>query len=196
MFRTRSISRRAPTPERGFSIIELIATVVIISVLAAVAITRTSNTYQERQRAVARRVVSELNFARELALATGRSTWVKVYPSNETIEYYQTALASSPLASTAVAITDPATHRSMSTLLNSASGEMNTSGVAIGSFAGSTSTTSWVGFDWRGRPTSDTNAVLTTDTSLTITAASGSVTFSDITITIAARTGAISITMP
>lgn len=189
------ISSRAPFSERGFSLVELIATIAIVSILAAVAIARTSSTHQQRQRAAARRVASEFNFIRNLAMASGRSTWAKVYPGNEFIEYSQTALAATPLASSAVAITDPATGRPMVTTLNSSTGDFNTSGVAIGTFLGSTST-AYVGFNWQGRPTTDTNTLLTSDASLTITAATSSVSYTTITLAVSSRDGAITLTMP
>lgn len=187
--------RRARNSGRGFSLVELIVTIVILSIIAAVAVARSSNTYQSRQRAAASVIASDLRYIRQQAVATGRQTWAKITPASELIEYFQNPAGASSTTGTATAITDPATGRDMSIALNTSSALLNSVGVELGTFDGAT-TVAWLGFDFRGRPTDSTPTPRTTDAVLSVTASQGSTTFAAITLTVTATTGDVNVTMP
>lgn len=192
---TLILSSRARSLGRGFTLLELIAVIAIAAIVAGIGILNSATSYQSRQRVSAQRVANDLRYARAQAVATGRSTWAKFLMSTNIIQYYQSSSVTTPLAATASTMTDPATGQTMVTTLNSASGEMNTSGVRLGTFNGAT-TTNWIGFDWQGRPTDDLNNLRTASVAITITASVGSTTYPACTVTVSPESGDVTLTMP
>ena len=183
--------RRARTSGRGFSLVEVIAVLVIVSILSVSAWAVTQRSYQTRQRAAARQLVNDFMYIRELALTTGQNTWAKVYISSNKVRYYQTPLGAATTSSAATNLTDPTTGNQMITYLGTSSANSIYAGVSIGTFNGGTSSTNWIGFDWLGRPTDLNGTLLTAAIPITIT--TGGV-YSDITFTVQPETGLTTIT--
>ena len=69
--RTRRAVRRG-----GFSLIELIAVIVILAILSATAVPTLSAITVNRQRQAARQLLRDMTLARQWAVATGTRTWV------------------------------------------------------------------------------------------------------------------------
>lgn len=171
---------------RGFSLIELVVVIVIAGILAGVAIGNLGSQYQSKQRAGAMKLLRDISYARELAMMTGRSTFVTVMPQSDLVTYSQLPVgAATPGSSSSVAIAEPIYSGQKSTRLdgNSSVDGNNFFGVEIGAINGLNSTVIF-GFDWQGRLL-DSSGVLSSSThTITVTASKGSLTFSAITVTV------------
>ncbi|MBX3356890.1 MAG: GspH/FimT family pseudopilin [Phycisphaeraceae bacterium] len=167
---THAASRR-----RAFTLVEMIAVMVVVSVVAAVAIPSFSSIAGTRQIAAARLLLRDLTYARERAIATGTRVWVVFSVSGNSYS----VLAENPAApgrAGAAIIPDPsAPNRTYQQLLNT--GEF--SGVQIVSAAFDSQVE--VGFDWCGRPLNTTSAFLAANGVVTLTGSK--------TVTVQARTG-------
>lgn len=164
---------RAGIARRGFSLIEIVVVMSVLGILAVVAVPNSCSVLSTRQKVAARMIAKDLGFARQHALATGRTVWVVFSASGDTY-----SLLEEPAGSTgrggAVALTDPATGAAFVQRLN-----VNEFG-AVDLTAASIGGGSEVGFDWRGRPkTNDT----------TFLSSAGTVTISGATISIEPETG-------
>ncbi len=148
---------------RGFSMVELIAVLVIVGIMAAVGAPAISYAQGSRQRVACRQVARDLNYARERAVATGTRTWV-VFNASTDIYTMLVEVPANPGRANAVALTDPATGKAFSQALNT------------GDFAGvdlvsvSSGTGSEVGFDWLGKPYDSTSTLLTSAATITLSA--------------------------
>ncbi len=77
-----------PNPPRGsaFSLIELILVMTIISILAAIAVPRYGEALSRyRVDAAARRVVVDLDYARQLAQSTSASVSIRIHSGNDRV---------------------------------------------------------------------------------------------------------------
>ncbi len=176
---------RARSHGRGFSLVEIIVVIVLLGIVSGVAIASMTKSRQNEQRAAARALAVGINYARERALTTGRSTWCYVYTNTERVDYYETVSGS------VVAMTDPATNAQIATVLSSTTSGVNFSEVGVLAFNGSTSASAQIfGFDWQGRPINSGGSLLTTATTITVSATGQST----ITISIAAESGLLTIT--
>jgi prepilin-type N-terminal cleavage/methylation domain-containing protein len=163
----------------GFTLVELIALMVITSIVAAVAVPALASMTAARRRVAARMVQRDIAFARERALATGTVHWVVFAAGADTYSVLAVDPAD-PGRAGATAIADPATGREMLVRLNS--GEfagVDLTGAAFG--AGSE-----LGFDWLGRPLGAGAVLLATPGSVTM---SGGYTVTVSTGGLAAWTG-------
>ena len=93
---------------RAFSLVELIAVVVVISIMAAVAIPAIGNLTSTRAAAAARQLARDLTFARQQAAARGVTVWVVLSTANESYSILAESAATPGLAN-ALTINDPAT---------------------------------------------------------------------------------------
>lgn len=141
---------RARTSGRGFTLIEVIAVIVVTAIVGVSAIASMSSSMTTRQKLAARTLARDLAYLRERAISTNTTSWVNFSVSAD----IYTFLADNPSApgySGALALTDPATGRPFI-------GRWNT-----GEFAGvdlSGATTASLGFDWMGRPVSTSGSAL------------------------------------
>ena len=106
---TNSTLGHVPSARPGFSLIELVLVMTIISILAAIAVPRYANALARyRADAAARRIVADLGYARALARTTSASVTVEVLKVSDTLNIlgaasidqpgqgYQTALSNRP----------------------------------------------------------------------------------------------------
>jgi len=104
------LGTRRPDRGGGFTLIELVAVLVIVAVLAAVAVPSLDAIGETRAAMAARQLLRDLTFARQRAVATGTRTWVVFDIDAET----WSVLGEDPAApgrAGATVLTDPATGR-------------------------------------------------------------------------------------
>ena len=167
----------------GFSLIELVAVLVIVGILAGAAVVTLSSTSDNRATMAAKQLVRDLTFARQRAVATGTPSWIDFDPAPGAETW--TVKAEDPVSvptgwADATELTDPAT------------GQDFVQTLGVGSFAGVAlsaadfDTFQIVGFDWMGQPwTYDGGSELALVLDGTITISGGH------TVTVEAGTGHI-----
>ena len=130
----------------GFSLVELIAVMVVIGILAGTAIVSMSSTTGNRPAMAAKQLLRDLTFARQRSVATGTRSWVDF----DTVSHTWTVLAeppdTTPARSNAAILTDPATHAPFVQELDT--GPF----IAVQLTSVDFDTEDWIGFDWLGRP--------------------------------------------
>ncbi|MCX5691267.1 MAG: type II secretion system protein, partial [Planctomycetota bacterium] len=168
--------------QRAFTLIELIAVIVVMGILAAVVIPASSSTTQTRQRSAALLVSRDLRYLQHRALASGTSTWATFSFTTNTVSYSETLTAG------VTAITNQATGQQLTTVLGTASEGGWYAGVTLASLNGSATVAS-LGFDWQGRPIDTLGAALTTTQIIRITATGQSA----LTVNIAPETGHVDV---
>lgn len=170
----RTASRRC-----GFTLIEMIAVVVVLGVLSVTAAVSMSGTDAARANAAARFVARDLSFARERALATGATTWVVFNVGGNSYS----VLAEDPAApgrAGALTITDPATGQAfVSRLSDAAFAGVSLSAVSIPGGGND------LGFDWMGRPINAAGSRATTNVTITLSASQ--------TVTVTAGAGVVGV---
>ena len=136
--------RRSPTRPAGFTLIELVAIIVIIAVTASIA-AATLNLSSGRTALAAKRLQRDMTHARQRAIATGLTHWVVISPGSN-LWSVLTEDSANPGRANAAVINDLATGRPYSITL----GADEFVGVSIAScnFDGLTE----IGFDWVGKP--------------------------------------------
>lgn len=149
---------RARHHGRGFSLVELLAVIMITGILAVTATMSMSGVATNRQAAAARQMARDFAWMRERAMSSGVPTWINMSATTNTYSFLENVVAT-PGYSNAVAITDPATGRSFSQVLNT------------GDFAGAdvlTVSVSAFGFDTLGRPVDTSGVVMSSNVSITM----------------------------
>jgi prepilin-type N-terminal cleavage/methylation domain-containing protein len=159
----QAMTSRVGSHRRGFSLIELIVVLVITAILAAAAVPAMAGLAGTRAKAAARQVARDLAYARERGLATGTTVWVTFDTTSESYAMLQESVPSSG-RSGATAITDPSTGRNFAQTFGT--GEF--SGIEITSVSIGGGTGKEVGFDWKGRPKDQAEAMLATTGTITM----------------------------
>ncbi|MDX2115854.1 MAG: type II secretion system protein [Planctomycetota bacterium] len=172
---------RPPRPSRGFTLIELIAVMLVMSILGATAISALGSFDRAREAAAARALWRDIEYARERSLATGRRHWVVFNLAANSYSLLEEP-SGAPSRGLAAPLTDVAAQGPLVRRL----GIEEAAGVSVSSadFGG----TSEVGFDWLGRPLSGAASPLVSDGSATLSA--GSV------VTVSAGNGMVSLDTP
>ncbi len=145
---SRATTRR-PGTGGGFSLIELVAVMVIVGILAGAAVVTLSSATDNRATMAAKQLVRDLTFARQRAVATGTPSWIDFDPAPGAETW--TVKAEDPVSVAtgyldATELTDPAT------------GQNFVQTLGVGSFAGVALSAAGfdgyaiLGFDWLGQP--------------------------------------------
>lgn len=163
---------------RAFTLIELLAVILITAILAGVALPAVRNLADARSTGAARAIAQHLAFARERALNTGTRVWVVFNPGAESYEVLAELDGGAGLAD-ALPLADPVTGRGVGLTLGA--GEFAGVGIASAQFGASSA----LGFDWLGAPLDEDGVSLNSDGAVTLD--------SGITIEVAALTGDIRI---
>lgn len=145
----------------GFTLVELIAVMVIVGVMAGVALPSLTSLGAGRSRMAGRQIQRDMTFARQRALATGTVTWVTFNTGSDTWSVLAEDPAN-PGRANAIVINDMATGRAYTTSL----GMNEYVGVSFTScnFGGGTE----VGFDWLGKPLISSGAGLASQGSVVL----------------------------
>jgi len=165
----------------GFTLIELIAVMVIIAILAAAAVPTMSSLDSSRAAAAARQLLADVTFARQRAVATGTPSWVVF----ETDAQSWSVLAEdpdNPGRASATVLDDPVDGRPYTQTL-AAQRFVNVQ-LLTAEFDGSDQ----VGFDWLGRPLNQAETELAADGTATISGG--------FTLTVHKMTGHVTLTTP
>lgn len=165
-------------PLPAFTVIELIAVIVIAAIASVVALPSLAGVTSMRRSVAASQLARDLQYARERAISTGARTWVVLSTSTNSYSVLQES-TSNPGRVGAVALSD--TSNTGGTFVQRF-GTGDYAAVSIQTVA--IGTGSEIGFDWMGKPYDSTSTALTTAGVITL---SGSKT-----VTIQPVTGAIS----
>lgn len=146
----------------GFTLIELVAVMVVVGVMAAVAVPTLNSMDDKRAGIAAGALLKDLSFARQRAVATGTPTWVVFDVDAETWSVMAED-PDNPGRLSATVITDPATGKPFTQQLgvDSLVGTELVSAVIDGDVE--------IGFDWLGRPLNATESPLISTGVITIT---------------------------
>lgn len=153
----------------GFTLVELIAVIVVLAVVAVGVTMHTAATSSTaRLQWAARQVARDISFARERAMNTGTTHWVRFDTANQ----YYSVLAENPASpgyASAATVTDPATQSPFVTNLN----RDNWAGVTVATGGSFSSVSYTVGFNKLGRPLITAGTALTTSTGPTLQTSAG-----------------------
>jgi prepilin-type N-terminal cleavage/methylation domain-containing protein len=140
----RSVGASAFSTRRGFTLIEVIAVLIVTAIMGALAVGSLGSLSSSRAADAGRTVLQDVSFARDRAMSTGLPHWVVF---DAAAESYSVLVDSTGGGyASAAALTDPATGSAMVVRLN----REQHSGVFIEYVSFDDATV--VGFDWLGRP--------------------------------------------
>lgn len=146
---------------RGFSLVELITVMVLVSVLAAVAVPTLSSLGSTRAGFAAKLVLKDLTWARERAVATGTRQYVVFNPAADSYTLLAEDRAS-PGRANAITLSDPSSGQPF--IRTFGAGETAGVDIVSAAFDGG----SEVGFDWNGRPLNSAQADLAAQGAVTL----------------------------
>jgi prepilin-type N-terminal cleavage/methylation domain-containing protein len=129
----------------GFTLIELVAVMVVVSIIAGTAVVSLSSTTGSRATMAAKQLQRDMTFARQRAVATGTRSWVEFNTTDQTWSVRAEDPAT-PGRAGATVLDDPATSAEFVQVLNTS--QFVSVQLTSVDFDGG----DWVGFDWLGRP--------------------------------------------
>lgn len=164
----------------GFTLIELVAVMIVVSIVAGTAAVSLSSTTGNRAAVAAKQLLRDMTFARQRAVATGTRSWVEFDTTGQTWSV-RAEDPDSPGRAGATVLNDPATNTTFVQALN-VSHFMSVELTSVDFDSGD-----WVGFDWLGRPldkagestplSADGTVVLTGGHRITVEKDTGHVTY-------------------
>ena len=152
---TGTLARRSAL-DGGFTLVELVAVMIVIAILAAAVVPALESVDDGRAAIAARSVHRDLVHARQHAVATGTATWVVFDPDAETWSLLAED-PSTPGRANAATMTDFATGHSFVQVLGT-DDLVNAELVSV-AFDGDVE----VGFDWLGQPLNAAETALAAD---------------------------------
>ena len=158
---TTAINRRSFTGG-GFTLVELIAVMVVVGVLAASAVPSLRKMASTQASMAAAKLLNDMTHARQLAVATGTRTWV-VFDTGAQTWTVLSEDPSNPGRVNATVINDAATGGNFVQTLGT--GEFAGAQIIIAAFDGNPE----VGFDWLGRPLNSAEGSLAAQGTVTLT---------------------------
>jgi len=164
---------RRPRKDGGFTLVELVAVIVIVAILAAAAVPTMSNLDGSRAAAAAKQLHSDVTFARQRAIATGTPSWVVFDTAAET----WSVLAEDP--------DNPG--RGQATVLFTVTLDVDRF-IGVELITANFDSNPEVGFDWLGRPLDQSESELSADGTVTTTGG--------FTLTVHTGTGHVSLSTP
>lgn len=179
--RTAHIRTRRSRESGGFTLIEMIAVIIVVGIIAAVTAPSIAHFADTRRTAAARLLYRDLLYAQQHAVATGARTWVRFDATADTWSVLAEQRDPPGLAN-AVILSDPTTASPM--IITLGSGDWRDAAIVDATFDGD----SLVGFDWLGKPLNASETDLAADGSIQL--AGGAV------LTVRAVTGHISLSIP
>ena len=150
----------------GFSLIELVAVMVVVGIVSATAVVSLSSTTGNRATMAAKQLQRDMTFARQRAVATGTRSWIEFNTTNHTWTV-RVEDPASPGRATATVLTDPATGSDFVQTLD-ANQFMGVQLTAVNIDA-----EDWIGFDWLGRPLDKTGEATPLTAAGTVTLTGG-----------------------
>lgn len=151
-----STSRARVHLGRGFSLVELIAVVLLLSIMAAAAVPAVSRAAEQRAAAGVELVARDILYARDSASSSGLGTWLAFDTAQQRYTVYRENRTNLGRAGRQVAA-DPAT--GLDFIVRFGVGDL--SGLTLTAFSAGTG--SEIGFDWQGRPKNQNEAALSSN---------------------------------
>jgi len=159
----RSLAQRSQGgPHRGFTLVELVAIMVVLAVMAGVALPTLGNLTSTRAGMAARQLLRDFTHARQRALATGTTCWITIDMTAQSWTLLRDDPAN-PGLDDAIVLTDAGTGKDFVTFIGTA--EYLGVDITACDFDGSVST----GFDWMGKPLDANGADLASEGTVTLT---------------------------
>jgi prepilin-type N-terminal cleavage/methylation domain-containing protein len=191
MFANTAIRRRRTVRSAGFTLVEILAVVVILGIASAVIIPQIGTRDDMRTAAAARTLVADLIYAQNYAITSGTMTYVKFDTANKRYSLLSTANSGGD-----VYVQHPITQANYVTQFGSSVKGFETVAINSASFTGSDaanySNLSTLAFDELGAPYVFNYASNTTNDMSTGSIVLKAGTFTT-TITVSAATGEISV---
>lgn len=140
----------------GFTLVEVVAVLLLVSILAAVAVPAVNSMGSSRGSMAAKQLLRDVTFARQNAIATGVKTWVRFNAGTESWTLWSED-AANPGRANASVMEDAATGQQYTITLGS--GAYYGVAVTSAAFDGNDE----IGFDWLGRPYNESETELAAD---------------------------------